>query len=353
MKKYKNIAIFVLIIMTLLSISVGCENHSSNEPQQNVTLSKTGFFLGTVVTVKVFEQVPESVFTDIFSMIESIEIKMSINIKNSEVNMINKKAGISYVKVSPETFYVIERGKYYSSLSDGHFDISIGPLVQLWGIGSESAKVPNQDEIEAALNKISYDKVLLNSSDSSVKLSEQGMIIDLGGIAKGYVADEIAKYLKSKGIQSAIIDLGGNVYALGTKNGTDSWSIGIQNPFEPRGKYIGILKLKDKTVVTSGVYERFLEENGKKYHHILNPFTGYPVENSLVSVSIIADKSIDADGLSTTIFSLGLKEGSALIETLDGIDAIFVDKDSNVYITSGLKDVFRISNESFKLKNIE
>ena len=353
MKKNKNIAIFILVIVLLSSISVGCNNRSPDKIQQNAPLSKTGFFLDTVVTIKIYEQVPESIFTDIFNMIESIEKKMSIHIKNSEASMINEKAGISYVKVSPETFYVIERGKYYSSLSDGHFDISIGPLVQLWGIGSEGAKVPSQKEIDTALSKIDYNKILLNKADSSIKLAEQGMIIDLGGIAKGYVADEIAKYLKSKGIKSAIIDLGGNVYALGAKSGDNPWSIGIQNPFEPRGKHIGVLKLKDKTVVTSGVYERFFEENGKRYHHILSPFTGYPVENSLASVSIIADKSIDADGLSTTIFSLGLKEGSVLIETLDGIDAIFVDIDSNVYVTSGLKSSFSISNENFKLRNIE
>ncbi|MGF7058214.1 FAD:protein FMN transferase [Brassicibacter mesophilus] len=353
MRKNKNLVIFVLIIMILSSISVGCNKQSSDKLQQNAPLSKTGFFLDTVVTIKIYEQVPESVFTDIFNMIESIENKMSIHIKNSEVSMINEKAGVSYVKVSPETFYVIERGKYYSSLSDGHFDISIGPLVQLWGINSEGAKVPTQKELDTALSKIDYNKVLLNKSDSSVKLAEQGMIIDLGAIAKGYVADEIAKYLKSKDVKSAIIDLGGNVYALGAKSGNEPWSIGVQNPFEPRGKHIGILTLKDKTVVTSGIYERFFEENGKRYHHILNPFTGYPVENSLAAVAIVADKSIDADGLSTTIFSLGLKEGSALIETLDGIDAIFIDKDKNVYKTSGLKDDFNISNESFKLKDIE
>lgn len=183
-------------------------------------------------------------------------------------------------------------------------------------------------------------------------LANEDMIIDLGGIAKGYAADVIADYLKSKNIDNAIIDLGGNVLALGGNGKTDKWNIGIQNPFEPRNKHIGILSVRDKTVVTSGVYERYFIESGKRYHHILDPFTGYPVESPLMSVSIIADKSIDADGLSTTVFALGLEKGTELIESLDGIEAIFVDKDKNVYITKSLKESFRITNGEFNEKDI-
>jgi len=351
MGNFKKAAIYILIVMIFMSVSVGCQPNVEDE--QVEPISDSGFLLGTIVTITLFEESSEDIFTEIFSMIEDIENKMSLNIKDSEVNAINDNAGKSYVKVSPETFYVIERGKYYSDISDGHFDISIGPLVQLWGIGSDLAKVPKQDELENVLKEIGYENILLDKDNSSIMLAKEGMKIDLGAIAKGYAADVIADYLKSKNIERAILDLGGNVYVLGGKNDIDPWSIGIQNPFETRGRHIGALSLKDKTVVTSGIYERYFEVDGKRYHHILSPFDGYPVENSLASVSIIANKSIDADGLSTTIFSLGLEKGSELIESLDGIDAIFVERDKDVYITSGLEDNFAITNESFNLKPIK
>lgn len=345
MKNTKKILIAALItIIIFIGIYSVFNKKMMNE--------KTGFFLGTIVQIKFLEPQPEEVFDEAFDLIEDIENKMSINIEDSEVIRINNNAGKAYVKVSPETYYVIERGKYYSELSNGNFDISVGPLVQLWGIGSEGAKVPTQEEIDESLEKIDYNNILLNDSEKSVMLAEEGMVMDLGGIAKGYAADVVANYLKSKGYNNAIIDLGGNVLTLGGKNETEKWNIGIQNPFQERNKYLGILNVKDKTIVTSGVYERVLVENGKRYHHILNPFTGYPVENSLKSVTIVSDSSIDADGLSTTVFALGVEEGAKLVEELDGIDAIFVDNGKYVYITQGLKDSFKIINEEFIEKDI-
>ncbi|WP_352418200.1 FAD:protein FMN transferase [Proteiniborus sp.] len=348
---------FIVYVLSIIVIAIGLYSvlykyKDMNQSENSLTKEKTGFLLGTVVQIKLLEPQPEDFFNEAFSLIQSIENKMSINIENSEVSKINKNAGKSYVKVSPETYFVIEKGKYYSSLSNGFFDISIGPLVKLWGIGSKDANVPRQSEIDKVLRKIDYNHILLNESDRSVKLAEEGMVIDLGGIAKGYAADVIADYLKSKNINNAIIDLGGNVLALGGKSQNDKWNIGIQNPFQERNKHIGILNVKDKTIVTSGVYERYFIETGKRYHHILDPFTGYPVKNSLMSVTIVADKSIDADGLSTTVFALGTEKGMELIEKLDGIDAILVDKDKNVYVTKSLKESFKITNDEFKEKDI-
>lgn len=354
MEKSRKIIVILLsiIVVAIGMYSVISKYKEMNQTKDSLIKEKTGFLLGTVVQIKLPEPQPVELFDGAFDLIKDIENEMSINIEDSEVIRINESAGKSFVKVSSETYYVIERGKYYSELSEGRFDISIGPLVKLWGIGSEDAKVPTQSEVDNALSKIDYNNILLNESEKSVMLAEEGMIIDLGGIAKGYAADIIANYLKSHNINNAIIDLGGNVLALGGNVKTDKWNIGIQDPFEPRNKYIGIIRIKDKTIVTSGVYERNFLENGKMYHHILDPFTGYPVENSLMAVSIISDKSIDADGLSTTIFALGLEKGSELIEKLDGIDAIFVDKDKNVYITEGIKDSFTITNDDFKEKDI-
>lgn len=345
-KKSKSIILGFLIII-LLAVTLKISNSKTSD---TLPISKRGFFLGTIIDINIYEQVSDDVFTDIFNLIDSIENKMSITIKNSEVSKINEMAGKSSVQVSPETFYVITKSKHYSSISDGLFDISIGPLVKLWGIGTENAKLPTPEEITSNLNKINYQNILLDKSNHEVKLLKEEMAIDLGSIAKGYVADEIAEYLQSQNIKNAIINLGGNIYALGNNPNSDFWSIGIQNPFEPRGKSLGYIHVKNKSIVTSGVYERYFEKDNKKYHHILDPFTGYPVENSLMSVSIISDNSIDADGLSTTVFSLGLEKGIELIESLDNVNAIFVTKDHNIYTTSNLKNHFTLTNNDFTLR---
>ncbi|SDZ28157.1 thiamine biosynthesis lipoprotein [Proteiniborus ethanoligenes] len=353
MKKNNKTIIFVLLV-TIVALGAFIfvnKNKGTNNSSANLITEKSGFMLGTLVKIKLFEPQPEELFEEAFNIIEDIENKMSINIKESEVMEINKNAGKAYVKVSPETYFVIKKGKYYSEISNGKFDISIGPLVKLWGIGQEGATVPPQKEIDEAISMIGYKDILLNESEQSVMLANEGMIIDLGAIAKGYTADVLAEFLRSKNINSGIIDLGGNVLALGAKDGKYPWSIGVQNPFDQRNKSIGVLKVIDKTIVASGVYERYFFESGKRYHHILDPFTGYPVENELMSVTIVADTSIDADGLSTTVFALGIENGMKLIEGLNGIDAIFVDLDKNVYVTSGLKDTFTIDNDEFKEKS--
>lgn len=177
------------------------------------------------------------------------------------------------------------------------------------------------------------------------------MEIDLGSIAKGYIADEIANILKQEGVNRAIIDLGGNIYALGSKSSDSNWKIGIQNPFNDRGEVVGGIEVSDKTVVTSGIYERFIEENGVKYHHILNPKTGYPYETDIAGVSIIADESIDADALSTLTFTKGVEEGLRFIEGLDNVDAIFITNDKKIYITKNIRDKFNIINTEFEIVN--
>jgi thiamine biosynthesis lipoprotein len=177
------------------------------------------------------------------------------------------------------------------------------------------------------------------------------MQVDLGAIAKGYAADEVAEILKENGVQHAIINLGGNVLTIGGNMKGSPWRIGIQDPFNPRGEFMGIITIEDKTVVTSGTYERYFEQDGKRYHHILDPRTGYPAENEVASVSIITNKSMDGDGNSTSVLLLGLEEGMKFVESQEGVDAIFVTYDKKVYITSGLKDVFTVTNSQFTLMN--
>ncbi|MBI6875204.1 FAD:protein FMN transferase [Clostridium aciditolerans] len=348
----KKIAVTLFFIATFSILIFGFKYLDLDKKSKTTSpQSKSGYFLGTYINIKIYDNPSDEVFNNVFDILKDIENKMSINISNSEVSRINQNSGQVAVKVSPETFEVIKKGKYYSDLSKGNFDISIGPLVELWGIGSNHARVPSSAEIEDAKNKINYNDILLDEDNSTVKLKNKNMIIDLGGIAKGYSADKIVEYLKSKGIKTAIIDLGGNIYALGKSPTKDAWSIGIQNPIESRGEHLGVLNINNKSVVTSGVYERFLEKDGKKYHHILNPFTGYPVENQLVSTTIVSDKSIDGDALSTTLFTLGVKDGLKFIESIEDVDAILVNSNKEVYITSGLKDKFKVTNNEYKIVN--
>jgi len=347
-KKEKIIAI-LFIIISISMLAFGCSDNKNKV--ENEPVSKTEFALGTVVTIKIYDDTTEEVFNEVFQKIREIENKMTINGEESEIIDINTKAGKEFVKVSDETFDVINRGKYFSQLSGGRFDISVGPLVKLWNIGTEYARVPTDEEINGKKRLVDYNNVILNEDEKTVMLGEEGMILDLGGIAKGYAADKVVEILKENNVKHAIINLGGNVFAYGNKPDGNPWKIGIQNPKSTRGEYIGTAEVVNKTVVTSGIYERFIEENGKRYHHILDPETGYPVENNLAGVSIIADSSIDADSLSTSVFALGLEEGMSLIEKLDNVDAVFITIDSKVYITSGLKNNFKLLDSNFKLMN--
>lgn len=338
--------VFVLLVLGLSGCAKQEETSGSSEP-----IAKTEYLLGTVVTITIYDSVSEKVLDKALDRIREIENKMSLNIEGSEVNKINEKAGIDYVKVSDETYNVIERGNYYSKISDEKFDITVGPLVQLWDIAGENPRVPSKEEIESAKSLINHEDILFDKSNKKIKLKEKGMKIDLGGIAKGYSADSVAEVLRENGVEHAIINLGGNILTMGSKTTGEPWKIGIQNPDTSRGEYIGIIGVEDKTVVTSGIYERFFEQDGKKYHHILSPFTGYPIENSIAGVSIITTKSIDADGLSTSLFSLGVEEGLKKAETLEDVEVVFVTKDDKVYITSGLKDNFVLTDTNFTLAN--
>ncbi|KEI93577.1 FAD:protein FMN transferase [Clostridium botulinum] len=342
--KIKYVTILLLCIYLPL-VFVGC-NSKPEEP-----VSRETYLMGTIINIKAYGKNADKAVQSSVDKISDIENKMSLNISTSEVNKINKNAGIAPVKVSKNTFDVVKASLIYSEKSKGSFDITVEPLVSIWGIGTEKARIPSKDEINKALKLINYKDVIINEKESTVMLKRKGQAIDLGAIAKGYTADELKKVLLNYNVSSAFLSLGGNVYVLGNKPDKTLWKIGVQNPLEPRGDYLGIVSVSDKSVVTSGNYERFFERNGKRYHHIFDTKTGYPAEKGLISVSIISDKSIDGDALSTSVYTLGLDEGKKLIEGLKGVEAVFVTNDKKVYITSGLKDTFKLTNTDFKLQN--
>jgi len=311
--------------------------------------SRSEFALGTVCVVTLYEQGNKSVYNNIFTRIREIENLMSVNIPSSDISRVNAAAGITAVQVQKETFNVIKRALYFAQLSGGAFDPTIGPIVSLWNINGDNPHVPSQEKIDAALPLVNWRNVELDAETSSVYLTRRNMALDLGAIAKGYAADEAAVIIKNAGISRALIDLGGNILIIGEKKDKKTWSVGIQNPLDNRGSVIGVLHTAEKTIVTSGVYERFFEENDRRYHHLFDPSQGYPAQTGLLSVTIITGVSMDADALSTAVFVLGYVKGLSLLRMLPDTEAIFVFEDKSIRTTSGVN--FTLTDNSFRLQS--
>lgn len=336
---------FIFIVLLLLT---GC-SQDQVAPSSTAPLKRTEVLMGTTVTVSLYDHRDEAILDEVFEIVKTLENELSLNKESTLLTELNDSSGIAPHKVSDTLFNIIQRGVYYSDLTHGSFDLSVGPLVKLWNIGLPEARVPSEEEIKAVLPLINYEAIQLDEEASTIFLKDKGMQLDLGGIAKGYTADFIAKFLKDKGVEHALIDLGGNIYTLGTKLDGSLWRVGIQDPFENRNNTVGYISIANQSIVTSGIYERYLEADGQKYHHILDPSTGYPFDNDIAGVTIISDASIDGDALSTSVFSKGLEEGLEFVRSLPNIDAIFITKDSKIYVTEGLKDNFVLTNSAFTL----
>ena len=293
--------------------------------------TKTEEILGTVVNGKVLGDNAQEALEKAYDRAKELEQIMSVNISNSEINYLNNNAYNEAVAVSDDLYYVIEKGIYYGKLTDGAFDITIGNLIDMWAIDTDNARIISSEECYTEINLKNYNNVELNSYDKTIKFLNDKIKINLGAIAKGYIADEMKKILTEEyNIKSGILNLGGNVLTIGTKENGEEYNVGICDPKET-SNIIESVKVSDKTVVTSGNYERyFIGEDGNRYHHILDPSTGYPAENGYVSTTIIADKSIDADALSTATYVLGKDKAKELIDSLEGIKAIFITDDMNI-----------------------
>lgn len=347
-----NKRIVVLIVLATFFLT-GCANIGVTPVKRIEPFETQDFLMGTVISQRVYGDNAQKAAQDVLDKLKEIERSMTIITPGGEINKLNSEAGKNWVKLSSETLYVLEKARKFSELSGGAFDATIGPLVKAWGVFTENPRVPSKEEIERLLRLVDYKDININKTDSSARLEKPGQIVDLGGIAKGHAGDEAIKIYKKYGIKSAYANLGGNVVVLGSKPDGNPWRVGIQNPRAENGVYIGIVPVTDKAVVTSGDYERFFEEDDKKYHHILNPKTGYPADSGLISTTIIADASIDADALSTATFVLGLEKGKELVENLEGVEAIFITDNKEIYVTQGLKNNFIFVDESKEFKYVE
>ena len=300
-------------------------------PPKSESLTMTGTYFDTVVQIEVWGA-DQEIMEHCRQMCEDYEQMLSATIETSEISRINN-AGGEPVEVSDETAGLIEEGIKYGDISDGRFDITIAPATDLWNFTDNEEKIlPDPDELAEAVTHIDYHCIKVEGN--TVTLTDPEARIDLGGIAKGYIADRLKEYLKDEGIEHALIDLGGNMLTLGRRYDGNDFRIGIQKPFADTGTAMAVVSVNDKSVVTSGDYERYFEKDGVIYHHILDPDTGYPVQNDLDQVTIISDQSVDGDALSTTCFAMGLEDGLELIRSLDSIEAVFVTKDGEMHTSS-------------------
>ncbi len=326
---------FLIILCVLLAVSFSACSNSVATPYENEE-----FAMGTIIRQRIYHDNAEDISRQVIDRIRKIEDRMTINKAGGEINKLNSSAGKSFVELSEDTLFVLNKAKEISELSQGAFDITVGALVKEWDISSGNSVVPSQERIHSLLGLVDYADIIIDKSGSRAKLENTGQIVDLGGIAKGFAGDEAIKVYRENGVQSAFISLGGNIVALGGKPDGNSWKIGIRDPRGAEDSYIGIVSVKDKAIVSSGDYERFFERDGVRYHHILDPKTGYPADSGLIGTTIISDFSIDADALSTAAFVLGLEKGMDLIKKFDGVEAVFITDDKKVYITEGLKGIF-------------
>lgn len=349
-----RVLIKALIFLLIISVSSCTGNRRGEKGRQSKPESESSFLLGTLVELSFYGgDYGKDVFREAFRTISQYENILSRNISTSEISALNRNSGTSSVKISESTYFLMEKGHYYSDVSGGLFDISIGPLVSLWGIGTEDAKVPSVSEIEKAVKLVDYRKISLvhdqEKGEYSAFLEKQGMQVDLGAIAKGYIADQVKELVTGRGVNSAIINLGGNVLLVGKKPDGSFFRIGIQDPFDNRGKYLGILEAEDVSIVTSGIYERYFEEDGRIYHHILDPVTGFPVENEIMGISVITEKSVDGDALSTALFMLGLEKAVDFVNSRDSIDAIIISRDKKIYLAGNFSERFRLIDPEFSI----
>lgn len=273
--------------------------------------------MGTFVEVISPQKEAAKIAFDEISRIEGLLNKYN---PESEISKLNKSGTL---KASPETFYVIKKSKEFYSLSGGAFDVTIAPLMDLWGFTNRQFSTPTEEGIKETLKLVGSDKIILHKSSSVIQFKTPGMEIDLGAIAKGYAVDCAVKKMRDTGIKSCLINAGGQIYCLGNKFGKP-WIVAIKNPRV--NELVNYLKLENRAISTSGDYEQYFIKDKKRYAHIINPKTGYPAENSIASVTVIAKDGLTADALSTSIFALGKEKGELMAKKLDGVEIKIIEK---------------------------
>ena len=341
--KQKFLPILFCIWALVIFLSSGCARNVS-------PVSQTDFFFDTVITITLYDTENigskgcDEILSSCFSLCETYEKMLSRTVKGSDIWNINHAAGTP-VTVHPETARLLKKSLYFCAQTDGLVDITIAPVSDLWNFSSNNLlemqphDIPSHTRLQSLLSHVDYHAVHVDGN--LVTLADPEASIDLGCIAKGYIADQLKAHLISQGITSALINLGGNIQTIGSKPDGSAYMLGIQKPFDTAGTLIATLPVTDASLVSSGIYERYFKAEDILYHHLLNSKTGMPVENELLGVTILADSSADADVLSTAAFLLGLDEGMEYIESFPDTEAVFITKDYELHPSSGLSHILQ------------
>lgn len=358
---------FYLILCTVLVcpmlLFTGCGNITDADTSTtgNEPISISSIKLNTAVQITIYDSQDKALLDDCLALCDRYELIFSRTNENSELYKLNHRKDTSDkdpntdrqttpypVSGTADTWHISEdlaallsEGLDITRESDGAFDIAIAPLTSLWDFTAEDPKVPDDAAIQKALPLCSSDGVTIDGQD--ITLPSDDIQFDVGAIAKGYIADRMKDFLVKKGVNSAIINLGGNVLCIGSKPDGTPFKVGIQKPLADRNETEAVMDITEKSVVSSGIYERCFKQGGKLYHHILNPQTGYPYDNGLISVTIISDQSVDGDALSTTCFALGLEDGLKFAEK-KGVQAVFITEDYELHYTDGFQDEINVTD---------
>lgn len=357
---------FYLILCTVLVCPIllftGCQNTTgTSTATEKEPISISSIKLNTAIQITIYDSQDKSLLDDCLALCDRYELIFSRTNENSELYKLNHRKDTSDkdpnadgqtipypISGTADTWHISEdlasllsQGLSITRESDGAFDIAIAPLTSLWDFTAEDPKVPDDAAIQKALPLCSSDGVTIDGQD--ITLPSDDIQFDVGAIAKGYIADRMKDLLVKKGVKSAIINLGGNVLCIGSKPDGTPFKVGIQKPFADRNETEAVMDITGKSVVSSGIYERCFKQNGKLYHHILNPKTGYPYDNSLISVTIISDQSVDGDALSTTCFALGLEDGLKFAEK-KGVQAVLITEDYELHYTDGFQDEINVTD---------
>lgn len=331
----KKIGIVLVLVLILTACQLG--NINKKEEMAHIQI----FAMDTFMDLKVSGKNAQKAILEAEREINALERMLSNTIENSEISAINQNAGKDAVKVSDDTLYLLKETREIYDFTQGAFDITIAPIIDVWGFTKEVKKVPDEETLKQKLDLVDMKKLQINEKNKTVFLEESGMAIDLGGIAKGYATDKVNEIFIENGITSSVISLGGNVSVTGKKEDGSKWKVAIQDPLNNEG-YAGVLYVEDTSVVTSGGYQRFFEENGKTYHHIIDPKTGMPADTGLLSVTIVCKNSTKADGLSTSVFIAGLEKGWQMWKDSQDFGIVFITDKKEIYVTPDIADIFEI-----------
>lgn len=336
-----KIAWMAAAVLCCMALLAGCgkkDGALAKKEDSKSTQESSGeiFAMDTYMTLKAYGTNGQKAIDKAKEVIEELDQKWSAVDKGSEIYQLNQKKSM---KVSDDTMELIEFAKEKSRQTGDAFDISVYPLVELWGFPTQKYRVPTKEEIADTLKNVNSQAIEIDKKTNRITL-QKGMKIDLGGIAKGYTSQKIAEIYKENGVQSGVISLGGNVQAIGTKTDGSRWRVGIQPPDDSMDM-VGTYEAADEAVITSGAYERYFKKNGKVYHHIIDPSTGRPSEKDLTSVTIISKNGTLADTLSTTLFVMGKNKAISYWRKNSGqFDMILVDENSKIYVSDGIKNHF-------------